>query len=579
MKQKFVDLFDVRRHGVNWLAAVGLFLGGVMGTVLWQFYWIVLRMIRFGEFETEFIDIDVSLLLPGIMYSLVGAIVFIGLAHILKSDFLFPFLGGALMVGWGIFYRGILIPDTPGISFPSAFDAEAIFMNFRYIFFYILLVVVLFHLFQRLSLAVLVGFPAAAVLSECLRIILQAIKGEPYSLELDSLVLLDIIPIIILVITPILDGALLYLGYRIHMRIKFGKQAPAAFVKKRLSRGFYLGSVIAYGLILLVSTLAVIVLAQQKHMEKELLVVAFAFWVLLLLMLICYIVIVFCRLVYKMWSFIQDGHARTTPGRAVGFLFIPFFSLYWIFQAIWGFAVDYNRYLFRYNIPSRPLSQGLFLTFVIICVIPWEFIPVVNFVLLPVHYILMLVVFSKICTAVNALPELPETTPERQADVSTAAPVPVARKKMSPGTKWAIIISPIVFVLIIMGILAAVAVPSLLEAREKAAIKQTRRDMRNIAACIESYQIDYLHPPKADDFGQLMDILFEENYIYKNRMKDAWGKPFIYKRAETQYVLISVGKNGILDTRIDLLSSGVDQFDYGDDLVFLDYRFVDSLIE
>src|SRR5215472_4189380 len=40
-------------------------------------------------------------------------------------------------------------------------------------------------------------------------------------------------------------------------------------------------------------------------------------------------------LIYQMWQSIQDGHARTTPGKAVGFLFIPFFNLYWMFQAVW----------------------------------------------------------------------------------------------------------------------------------------------------------------------------------------------------------------------------------------------------
>ena len=31
---------------------------------------------------------------------------------------------------------------------------------------------------------------------------------------------------------------------------------------------------------------------------------------------------------YQAWSAIQDGHARTSPGRAVGFVFIPLFNFY-----------------------------------------------------------------------------------------------------------------------------------------------------------------------------------------------------------------------------------------------------------
>jgi hypothetical protein len=37
-------------------------------------------------------------------------------------------------------------------------------------------------------------------------------------------------------------------------------------------------------------------------------------------------------ILWKMWSSIQDGNARTTPGKAIGFLFIPFFNIYWIFK-------------------------------------------------------------------------------------------------------------------------------------------------------------------------------------------------------------------------------------------------------
>ena len=76
---------------------------------------------------------------------------------------------------------------------------------------------------------------------------------------------------------------------------------------------------------------------------------------------IAYSIIVTCMLWYEAWMSIQDGYAGTTPGRAVGFLFIPLFNLYWIFQLIWGFSRDYNRYIRRHNIKSDQLSERLFL--------------------------------------------------------------------------------------------------------------------------------------------------------------------------------------------------------------------------
>ncbi|MEA5079778.1 MAG: DUF4339 domain-containing protein [Anaerolineaceae bacterium] len=52
-----------------------------------------------------------------------------------------------------------------------------------------------------------------------------------------------------------------------------------------------------------------------------------------------------CILLYQFWKLVQDGNARTTPGRAVGFLFIPLFNFYWMFIAYWGLAKELKRYI------------------------------------------------------------------------------------------------------------------------------------------------------------------------------------------------------------------------------------------
>jgi hypothetical protein len=53
-------------------------------------------------------------------------------------------------------------------------------------------------------------------------------------------------------------------------------------------------------------------------------------------------------LMYKFWKIIQDDYARTTPGKAVGFLFIPVFNFYWYFVAYVGLAKDQNKYIVRH---------------------------------------------------------------------------------------------------------------------------------------------------------------------------------------------------------------------------------------
>jgi len=84
-------------------------------------------------------------------------------------------------------------------------------------------------------------------------------------------------------------------------------------------------------------------------------------------------------LLYKFWLLIQDGKARTSPGKAVGFCFIPFFNLYWIYVAVVGLAKDMNLYCQEHNVegpvPSEGLALAQYITTIISC-IPYIGIPV-----------------------------------------------------------------------------------------------------------------------------------------------------------------------------------------------------------
>ena len=105
-------------------------------------------------------------------------------------------------------------------------------------------------------------------------------------------------------------------------------------------------------------------------------------------------------LTYKMWKAIQDGHARTTPGQAVGFLFIPFFNLYWVFQTYRGFAEDFNSFIRRHSINATILPTSLFTAYgvLIICGI----IPFIGWLCAAANFIVLLLMISAICDAVNS---------------------------------------------------------------------------------------------------------------------------------------------------------------------------------
>ena len=79
-------------------------------------------------------------------------------------------------------------------------------------------------------------------------------------------------------------------------------------------------------------------------------------------------------MLYKFWQIIQDGQARTTPGKAVGFCFIPFFSFYWLFIAYLGLSKDINNYIRCRKINASLVNESLVLIYcILICcsLIPW----------------------------------------------------------------------------------------------------------------------------------------------------------------------------------------------------------------
>jgi hypothetical protein len=147
---------------------------------------------------------------------------------------------------------------------------------------------------------------------------------------------------------------------------------------KRLSKWFYLGSMIGFpigGTILLTVAVVILVVSGMltgyvvdlSHADSGTLAAS----ILLILLsgaAILYGLSIWYILLYKAWSVIQDSNANTTPGKAVGFIFIPVYNFYWIFKAWWGFARDYNRYIERHNINTSKLKEGLFLAFCILSI-------------------------------------------------------------------------------------------------------------------------------------------------------------------------------------------------------------------
>jgi hypothetical protein len=187
------------------------------------------------------------------------------------------------------------------------------------------------------------------------------------------------------------------------------EDSRAALVRRRISTGFFVTSVALVGGFTQMLSAGVIAAAWSAArtgyggLEDVLLPL------LVLLVPSLYVGVVLLVLYYKMWAAIQDGHARTSPGAAVGFLFIPFYGLYWIFRVISGFAADYNRYIGRYSLAVPKLPMWLFIAYPIVILLGNA--PFAGAVIGFFSYALMVAVVYKVCSAVNALPAISSPPP------------------------------------------------------------------------------------------------------------------------------------------------------------------------
>ncbi len=143
-------------------------------------------------------------------------------------------------------------------------------------------------------------------------------------------------------------------------------------------------------------------------------------------------VLIELALYYRMWAAIQNGQASISPAKAIGFLFIPVFNIYWALYMFTGFAEDYNALIQRRSVKTGGLSFTLFLihavvfllsamtiTTPLICVVafvryigkafmyyPYFLWPLVFFALAAgiAHFITYILLATKTCNAINALP-------------------------------------------------------------------------------------------------------------------------------------------------------------------------------
>ncbi|MEP6705191.1 MAG: hypothetical protein ABJB34_10345 [Acidobacteriota bacterium] len=103
-------------------------------------------------------------------------------------------------------------------------------------------------------------------------------------------------------------------------------------------------------------------------------------------------------LLYRNWDALQDGVTQVSPGKAIGFLFIPFYNIYWVFRVWAGYPKDYNEFVARNGL-STPRLPGTFHTLFPVAILLTAVL-ILPLLILP---IITLFLISRSCDAVNNL--------------------------------------------------------------------------------------------------------------------------------------------------------------------------------
>jgi hypothetical protein len=174
-----------------------------------------------------------------------------------------------------------------------------------------------------------------------------------------------------------------------------------------MSKLFFLGSVIiAYIAVFVLSFIAGIASYREGVPLWE---GSAADWMLLSVIVTIYLIVIILILWWKAWKSMQPYGCRTTPGQAVGFLFIPVVNFYWIFQAFWGYAKDFNANIDEYNLDIPRLPEGLFLahTLVILLTGLTFWIPLLNTLLGLANIVVTILVVNKVVDSINYIRSAP----------------------------------------------------------------------------------------------------------------------------------------------------------------------------
>ncbi len=131
----------------------------------------------------------------------------------------------------------------------------------------------------------------------------------------------------------------------------------------------------------------------------------------------------------------------------------------------------------------------------------------------------------------------------------------------------------LLIVVAIIGILAAIAIPGLITAKENATRKATMADLRNYGTALNAYYVSYDQYPDTSDIDVVYDSLVPLQ-VTTIRKKDSWGNPFHYSTdVGTHYTVESYGKDNVDGLDWDPNDPRDKYADFNLDIIYTDGNF------
>lgn len=127
----------------------------------------------------------------------------------------------------------------------------------------------------------------------------------------------------------------------------------------------------------------------------------------------------------------------------------------------------------------------------------------------------------------------------------------------------------LLIVVAIIGIIATIAVPQLMNALDRGRQKRTMADMRNIAAANGTYRVD------TGDYATDIQADLESDYMQEVPDADAWNNAWVYTGSTDTYTLESNGADGADGPAAPDPWTDQDQ-EYDADLVMTDGTFTEA---